>query len=118
MQKTADAMRISDWISDVCSSDLAARGRTAPSVAGRRALLDRIDGATFHHRACAGERVHEADPGLTEFGWFPEWWDRSGGQTLGRSHHLLEPHVRAIRSGMSLLQIGRASCRERVCQYV
>src|SRR3546814_1200847 len=35
-QKTAYEMRISDWSSDVCSSDLTATGRSALRQAGRR----------------------------------------------------------------------------------
>src|SRR3546814_1163206 len=75
-QKTAYEVRISDWSSDVCSSDLrrtpaAARG-TAPARAG----------------ALAGS-----------------------GQPAGHGGARLRD--RAARG-----QIGRASCRERVCQYV
>src|SRR3546814_4435418 len=33
-QKTAYEMRISDWSSDVCSSDLAARSRSGPMAEG------------------------------------------------------------------------------------
>src|SRR3546814_7950765 len=33
-QKTAYEMRISDWSSDVCSSDLVGRGGTVPAVPG------------------------------------------------------------------------------------
>src|SRR3546814_5401328 len=67
-QKTAYEVRISDWSSDVCSSDLDGRG-------GRRPL----------------GRLLRGD-------------DRDGRAGLGA------PPVRR--------QIGRASCRERVCQYV
>src|SRR3546814_3283817 len=35
-QKTAYEMRISDWSSDVCSSDLNRRGRERPGHAGTR----------------------------------------------------------------------------------
>src|SRR3546814_6071583 len=69
-QKTAYEMRISDWSSDVCSSDLT---------------LDEL-----HHlvdlRIGVIERLH----------------------MIGRLAHLAGQRR----------QIGRASCRERVCQYV
>src|SRR3546814_2000765 len=71
-QKTAYEMRISDWSSDVCSSDLAPG--QAHVVALRLQAL-----AHLQHVAMAG-----------------------GGQ---------QPDLGA-------LEIGRASCRERVCQYV
>src|SRR3546814_15056199 len=69
-QKTAYEMRISDWSSDVCSSDL----RTGDVVGGLQATQ--------------GSGV---DPGLAH--------------TVGRG-------------AGEQRQIGRASCRERVCKYV
>src|SRR3546814_5874618 len=75
-QKTAYEMRISDWSSDVCSSDLlhADRRPDAPGVLAARHL----------HRV-AGEQA-----GVEE-----------GPEEGGEEHHL---------------EIGRASCRERVCR--
>src|SRR3546814_14075556 len=87
-------MRISDWSSDVCSSDLQDRGgrrriRLAAIAAQRklRALrrIDHVGGGHFDH---------PADPLVSE-----AWHDLS---------------ARLAR----LAQIGRASGRERVCQYV
>src|SRR3546814_5819368 len=76
-QKTAYEMRISDWSSDVCSSDLAVgagqRGNDARAVDGK--FL----------------RPPAALP------------------VIGQRN----PHPFA-----AIGQIGRASCRERVCQYV
>src|SRR3546814_2847627 len=74
-QKTAYEMRISDWSSDVCSSDLQrhAGARTAAHRDRRPALFQ-----LAIELARAGE------------------------------------HQRHLRQG----EIGRASCRERVCQYV
>src|SRR3546814_5727622 len=68
-QKTAYEMRISDWSSDVCSSDLM------------ELAVVLIDG---------------------EFHGCPSVWPRE--------------IVDAIAEGVE--EIGRASCRERVCQYV
>src|SRR3546814_4526124 len=75
-QKTAYEMRISDWSSDVCSSDL----QRAPA-AGRGLLVRRCAAFGARRRRRAG---------------------------LGT----LRP------AGPFDGQIGRASCRERVCQYV
>src|SRR3546814_5209686 len=77
-QKTAYEMRISDWSSDVCSSDLAAAQHF---VQGHAAAL---------------------------FGQL------RGDQTLLRS---IESTLR-IQQRQETVEIGRASCRERVCQYV
>src|SRR3546814_5248484 len=72
-QKTAYEMRISDWSSDVCSSDLGPVPQQ-PGVAGG-----------------AGQRLLDL--------------------LQGRPGAGMEPRHR-------LPEIGRASCRERVCQYV
>src|SRR3546814_5445358 len=88
-QKTAYEMRISDWSSDVCSSDL---GRAVDREATRRAELR----AHF-------ESVHIL--GI----------DRHGRQRVCVERAALE----ALReASIDHDQIGRASCRERVCQYV
>src|SRR3546814_3338846 len=99
-QKTAYEMRISDWSSDVCSSDLLER----LPVGG-----DRLFAA-----ARGEERLAQAVPdvgGARERGRVdPEDLDRgidvSGAQ---------KPVAERVDVGF---QIGRASCRERVCQYV
>src|SRR3546814_7434144 len=70
-QKTAYEMRISDWSSDVCSSDLA---------------VPRLDTTRFFSQGA----WHEAP-------------------IVARDE---------IRPGEYVREIGRASCRERVCQYV
>src|SRR3546814_2127996 len=86
-QKTAYEMRISDWSSDVCSSDLR---HVDVAVVGAGAL-----GAwTAWHLVRKGLSVR----------LFAAW--RDSGTPL---------RVRVIRTP---LEIGRASCRERVCQYV
>src|SRR3546814_6880998 len=84
-QKTAYEMRISDWSSDVCSSDLHA-GIGIVSAAGA--------GADQHLNALA----------LVEVGY--------GVRRRRRSPRAANDRRR------SRGQIGRASCRERVCPYV
>src|SRR3546814_5065326 len=76
-QKTAYELRISDWSSDVCSSDLAVH-------------------LSADDEMCCPRRSHD---------------------------HSLAPieapaTMRTCRTHGVALQIGRASCRERVCQYV
>src|SRR3546814_5489728 len=79
-QKTAYEMRISDWSSDVCSSDLV-------KTAVRQGVVVPIRAAVAF--------AEPAKPGIH--------------QGLAAHHQ-----TRAEVGG----QIGRASCRERVCQYV
>src|SRR3546814_4129085 len=91
-QKTAYDMRISDWSSDVCSSDLSYR-----------------EARNFGHvRFASGENHYTRfefnyllNEGVVSI-WQPDL-SKSGGITEG------------LRIAA---KIGRASCRERVCQYV
>src|SRR3546814_10371089 len=84
-QKTAYEMRISDWSSDVCSSDLLAAGtkikqkHNIPVGIGLSADLD----------------------------------------TAMATRTLLFAFGGSVQNEQGVVvQIGRASCRERVCQYV
>src|SRR3546814_7891161 len=79
-QKTAYEMRISDWSSDVCSSDLN-------MVALAKAVPD------FH--ACDARHRHSL-----------------------RHIDALELGARRATDDSADAEIGRASCRDRVCQYV
>src|SRR3546814_1675525 len=74
-QKTAYEMRISDWSSDVCSSDLAEKFAQSQHEEKERALAE-----------------------------------------LRRKQE--EDHQRRVEADRLAEEIGRASCRERVCQYV
>src|SRR3546814_4438026 len=85
-QKTAYEMRISDWSSDVCSSDL---GRVDD-----RALFRSLDHTVTLR---AEERVGNDQHHFFELPLPDSFWD--GGRRTRE-------------------EIGRASCRERVCQYV
>src|SRR3546814_3928674 len=85
-QKTAYEMRISDWSSDVCSSDL------------QEAVERPGDGA---HRVLQ-EAQPVAQPGIVA-------------DHHHAAHHVGMP-VQVLGGGMH--ELGRASCRERVCQYV
>src|SRR3546814_5877355 len=87
-QKTAYEMRISDWSSDVCSSDQI--GEDADANLHRRTRSDVVIDA-LALRLVADLRLADE-------------------QALPRDRF---EHARHAGG-----QIGRASCRERVCQYV
>src|SRR3546814_1157062 len=91
-QKTAYEMRISDWSSDVCSSDLLADIRCRFLLLVGDALL----GGADLLRQPLGELALALGPFL--------------GDRIRR--------LAVSRLGLGRGQIGRASCRERVCQYV
>src|SRR3546814_11690840 len=111
-------MRIRVWSSDVCSSDLLhadiavarADGRTAAKldvevlVAQCRAQVDLS--TVLHRRRTEGLEPFEG---------------RIGKRCSNRSGGIEVVHPGAAQGGDQLCavrQIGRASCRERVCQYV
>src|SRR3546814_5679502 len=95
-QKTAYEMRISDWSSDVCSSDLLVEhdGVVHRAAEAQVALAHELQVA---HEAEGAGAADLADVGLA-----------------GEFHH--RARLRARDRGM--VAIGRASCRARVCQYV
>src|SRR3546814_8737369 len=96
-QKTAYEMRISDWSSDVCSSDLGRRHGAALLVPDPRLLAA--------HRRARLLADHPDDPvGADQ----PVLRDPLALAGRGRR--------RADRRGAA--EIGRASCRERGGQYV
>src|SRR3546814_6667741 len=93
-QKTAYDMRISDWSSDVCSSDLSVRFSTAGA--------DKWD--TVDHDLWAG--------GLPVLrGCLASLACRREALYEGGDHVIIVGRVEQ-------LEIGRAPCRERVCKYV
>src|SRR3546814_6093214 len=100
-QKTAYEMRISDWSSDVCSSDL---GAAEPVGVGDLAdAVDLADARQQRHRQGLDERQ-----------------PRLGLQPLRAVRALTglgEAGAHAVEQAEQQ-EIGRASCRERVCQYV
>src|SRR3546814_9883383 len=99
-------MRISDWSSDVCSSDL----QFADAAAGGGHELER-------QRLALGV-VPDAALQLGPAGGV-EQRGGLGGVVGVRLHILVVNPVERRGAGMGDgLEIGRASCRERVCQYV
>src|SRR3546814_20004418 len=109
-------MRISDWSSDVCSSDLAntpgvvdAMPIVRPSGRSRLAVLVKpVPAGSWPD--------HRNRPAAMLFIRDPEANAPSGAQELAR--RLLGLTRVETRLAMFLTEIGRASCRERVCQYV
>src|SRR3546814_5893588 len=89
-QKTAYEMRISDWSSDVCSSDLTRRTRGEAWVGG-------------------GPR-----PGNCTWRWRWRPWRRSSPALARRAPVPADLAALGVREA----EIGRASWGERVCQYV
>src|SRR3546814_18507126 len=118
-------MRISDWSSDVCSSDLplwrlatggCQRVRRAISTGfgSRQAPMMLFARARASGLASAVQIPHKQFPPLRS--------RRHAVATLGlnpQEKEAVEAFRRdVVEPSMTSLEIGRASCRERVCQYV
>src|SRR3546814_13221834 len=98
-------MRISDWSSDVCSSDLAGTGSLRPP--GRaRPLPD-----PARPVRADGDAVRPRRPGAAVAG-------AGTRPALARPRGLARRPARAAAALRRPRAIGRAPCRERVCQYV
>src|SRR3546814_7881557 len=94
-QKTAYEMRISDWSSDVCSSDL----HNEKSVVTYDYLFNFSELNIQKSFICASGITSEN--GVSDF-------DMQEAVT----------RKKMIERSKEIFEIGRASCRERVCQYV
>src|SRR3546814_10305921 len=93
-QKTAYEMRISDWSSDVCSSDLI----TDVALLVAKAKIAQLEAQIEKTRSTL-------DGNLATLGYTKIYAPMAG-------------TVIDVVAFEGQTQIGRASCRERVCQYV
>src|SRR3546814_13896208 len=112
---TAYEMRISDWSSDVCSSDLHGRSLPEGAKAGTAGRQDKglpgwagAPAASLRQSLLAGssELARRTAQGLVLSCGMLCGSARSGG------------NLRRIPARDDVWPIGRATCRERVCQYV
>src|SRR3546814_14018310 len=107
-------MRISDWSSDVCSSDLLDRLRRAAEAGPRRTTLS--CGNLAHGFAACGLSDKQALKGavVPNLAIITAYNDMlSAHPPFARFPELIRQAARDAGS-----EIGRASCRDRVCQYV
>src|SRR3546814_14852235 len=115
-QKTAYDMRISDWSSDVCSSDLQYNDHFEPfyliaskatfgslPAEDQKIIADVAQEMTLASMDAMQERDRRYLEALRD----------AGIEVVILSKEELEAFARIARE-----ELGRASCRERVCQYV
>src|SRR3546814_19883421 len=112
-QKTAYEMRISDWSSDVCSSDV---WRAVQFAAEKQKNTRIVMGSSLREAATVRPEmgIEWPWPGLTKI---------TRGIRRGETYYLgagvkMGKSVIVDELAKHLIEIGRASCRERVCQYV
>src|SRR3546814_12098027 len=108
-------MRISDWSSDVCSSDLleirSSEGeiitdeKRLKAIAADWDMLDQAMNAYGKDRPTSMSMVLSMPGGTTD---------------AATIHDAVQAFARVEFEGQFryMVEIGRASCRERVCQYV
>src|SRR3546814_3797395 len=96
-QKTAYEMRISDWSSDVCSSDLAAPNVTFTSLTGEKTTMQDLRGKVV----------------LVKF------WATSCVTCIAQMPDTIQYYNDLSPKGFDTIAVesGSASRRERVCQY-
>src|SRR3546814_6143231 len=98
-------MRISDWSSDVCSSDLA--GQADFIVLARYMRILSADFVTHYPQRIINIH-HSFLPAFVGADPYQQAYVR-GVKLIGATAHY-------VTSALDQGQIGRASCRERVCQ--
>src|SRR3546814_12673547 len=113
-------MRISDWSSDVCSSDLY-MNYLVPMVVEQ---TNRGERAYDIYSRLLKERIifltGGVDDGVSSLICAQLLFLESENPTKDISFYINSPGG-IVASGLAIydtMQIGRASCRERVCQYV
>src|SRR3546814_7881964 len=104
-------MRISDWSSDVCSSDLEFSRRVRNSIVGLQSsgiaytIPQKLDALTAHIWNSKAENGSSVTVVIAHI-------------LYGGPDDLLPERLWEAVADPKWKQIGRASCRERVCQYV
>src|SRR3546814_14123246 len=121
-------MRISDWSSDVCSSDLA---NSADLIRQARRELDGADAYVKSQRTAIARRLHA--PGGLDDAETDAWIDkplRGGGDLfsslarrlpLARTSHEFVADAQALHhltTDLLSAKIGRSARGRRVCQFV
>src|SRR3546814_12721173 len=113
-------MRISDWSSDVCSSDLALHlGRRENLAGGVRRIVSGGDAEGEMDQLLPVLLRNEV---VLAIGTVGVGVDQAGDGRLAGDVDLLgaggNVHRPSRADCAAAVEIGRASCRERVCQYV
>src|SRR3546814_12244032 len=98
-------MRISDWSSDVCSSDLLIGDKL---IGARRDMRDNLIQGRRQLRLATRRPFFEVLPAIA---FISDAFRPNG-------INVVKVSANAPLYGAPLEKIGRASCRERVCQYV
>src|SRR3546814_14939412 len=119
-------MRISDWSSDVCSSDLkdVYREQTDALIEGGvdfiliETVFDTLNAKAGIMAVIEAAQAHGRDVPLMLSMTLPDLSGRNlSGHTVEAFLYAVRP-ARPVPVGLNCPWLGRAACRERVCQYV
>src|SRR3546814_19586103 len=124
-QKTAYELRISDWSSDVCSSDLREIGRDLEAFAflnvqHQGARNTRFDTAAADNRHLAAYTLVNARVGVSAPNWSVDLFAENLGRSRGQTNRLLYPFslndttqedVFPSRSGSEQRRVGKRGFR-------
>src|SRR3546814_17407413 len=104
-------MRISDWSSDVCSSDLTVNFLERLHVLSERYVRKHLEPLG------RDERANEEHRQMLD-AWLARDSDRLRALTVAHIQKTLDDLRQQLVAACACRKIGRTSCRERVCQYV
>src|SRR3546814_19178178 len=108
-------MRISDWSSDVCSSDLTGKSLAMP-------VFERYPNVHEVKKIIAARmKIETPGPGRMNLPAMPPPGAATSREAFAKMMTLYAFELTAERylndEWVPIRQLGRASCRERVCQY-
>src|SRR3546814_17654055 len=116
-QKTAYEMRISDWSSDVCSSDVA----LAVLVLGRTGRIDQRcidDGALAQRQAAVAQiAIDDSEDASRQLVFLQQAAAVENSGFVGDALQVQPGKLAQDRGFVQSLQLGSASCRASVCEY-
>src|SRR3546814_21022450 len=108
-------MRISDWSSDVCSSNLSATNHASSGAWAAAGGIGTVSAVNADSYDPEGKIIPQVYHALTRRDRHEELIQYA---IDGASEQVRRAYDITGGKGALNLKIGRASCRERVCQYV
>src|SRR3546814_1906325 len=106
-------MRISDWSSDVCSSDL----KTLPGLRNAQKYAV-VCGGGVNHRIGLYDGILIKENHIAAAGGIQQAIANARALNAGVPLMTEAEDLDQVDAALAADEIGRASCRERVCQYV
>src|SRR3546814_20026147 len=98
-------MRISDWSSDVCSSDLSGRSATSPCEvwlrSGKRLSLSGLRGTSVRHIHLESREQTIPSAGGRDFWWYCTWCGKRNGWLRSEESRVGKECVSTCRSRWS-----------------